>query len=243
MALPFTMAVIVSWDYPEVTRFLIPFLPLLAATLWLEGKWVVGQLAAAARARRSALEAAFAGGIGVALCVLGLGIAWNAVTNPDRARQNKLSVDRAALLAEKREAYAWLRQNAPAEARVVAGEDGCLYLYTGRQAMAHIALQRAGAYEETFLYQDLLYMTDVAKAIDAPYWVGSSDDSEKQWVAAKPFLAARFSEIESVLPEVFRSSHGHVQIYGLGCVRHPEDLACQAADRVLFPADRENPRP
>jgi 4-amino-4-deoxy-L-arabinose transferase-like glycosyltransferase len=242
-ALPFTVAVILSWDYPEVQRFLIPFLPLLAASLWLEGKWIAAQLAAALRVRRSAFERAFAAGLGVAMCACGLGIAWNFVADEDRAAQRRSSIDRAALFAEKREAYDWLRQNAPEDARVVAGEDGSLYLYTGRQAMAHIALQRAGAYDETYMQEDLKHMTDVAKAIGAQYWLAASDDSDKQWVAAKPFLTARFSEIENAVPEVFRSSGGHVRIYGLGCVQHPEVPACQAADRVLFPIGSENPSP
>lgn len=243
VALPFTAAVMISWDYPEVMRFLLPFLPLLAATLWLEGKWIAGELAAALRARKSAANTALAAGLGVAFCALVLGIAWNALANSDRAMLRDLSVNRAALLAEKREAYQWLAQNAPADARVVAGEDGCLYLYTGRQAMAHIALQRASAYDETYLRDDLLHMTDVAKAIDAQYWVGAFDDSDKQWVAAKPFLERRFSEIEGALPELFRSSGGHVRIYGAGCVRHPEDAACRAADHVLFPGGGENTKP
>ena len=242
-ALPYTVAVIISWDYPEVQRFLIPFLPLFAASLWIEGKWSAAQLAAAMRVRRSALETAFAAGLGVAICAFGLGIAWNFVANEDRAEQRRSSIDRAALLAEKREAYDWLRRNAPEDARVVAGEDGSLYLYTGRLAMAHIALQRAGAYDEAYMREDLEHVTDVAKAIGAQYWLAAPDDSDKQWMAAKPFLAARFCEIENALPEVFRSSGGHVRIYGLGCVQHPEVPACQANDRALFPMGSENLSP
>ena len=81
--------------------------------------------------------------------------------------------------------------------------------------MAPIALRRAGAYDPVYLQQDLEHMTDVAAAIGAAYWLASSDDSDKQWVAAKPFLAERLHEIESGLPELFRSSDGHVRIYGL----------------------------
>jgi len=199
-ALPFTVAIILLWDYPEVRRFLIPFLPLLVASLWLEGKWIAAQLATALRVRRTALEIAFVAGLRLALCAGGLGIAWNFVANKDRASQRRFSFDRAALLKEKREAYAWIRQNTPEDGRVVAGEDGSLYLYTGRQAMAHIALQRAGAYDDAYLRKDLEHMTDVAKAIGAQYWLASSDDSDKQWVAANPFLAARYEEIEGALP-------------------------------------------
>jgi hypothetical protein len=174
----------------------------------------------------------------IALCAGGAGIAWNSIANKDRAALRTASRDRAALLEEKRQAYNWILQNTAPDARVVAGEDAALYLYTGRQAIAHIALRRSGAYEEAYLQEDLAHITDVAKAIGAQYWVGSSDDSEKQWVSAKAPLAARFKEVEDVLPEVFRSNSGRVRIYSLGCVQHPEAPSCEHAAHILFPQDR-----
>ncbi|HLJ23813.1 MAG TPA: hypothetical protein VKT71_06865 [Candidatus Acidoferrales bacterium] len=234
-ALPFTVAAIFFWDFPEVRRFLIPFLPLLAAALWLEGKWIAGQLFAAMRTRKTRVERAFAAALLAALCAGGLGIAWNFAANKDRAELRRTSLNRGALLVEKREAYDWIRRNAPEGARAVAGEDGSFYLYTGRQAMAHIALQRAGAYDDAYLQNDLAHVTDVARAIGAQYWLASPDDSDKQWRAAKPPLAARYNEVEEVLPELFRSSGGQVRIYGLGCVQRPDMPECQVADRVLFP--------
>ncbi len=236
-ALPFYVAVILSWNYPEILRFLIPFLPLFAASLWLEGKWIAGKLTAAIRSPRPLIERLFAAVLGVAMAALALGMVWNFAVG-DRAQLHRLSRSRAALLAEKREAYAWLRRNSSGDARAVAGEDGCLYLYTGRQAMSYIALLPAGAYEPARLQKDLDHMTDVAQAIGAEYWLASPDDSDKQWKAAKPLLAARLDQIESVLPELFRSGGGHVQIYGLPCVQHPEDPSCRSAHRVLFPLDR-----
>ncbi len=238
-ALLFTLGIIFAWNYPEVQRFLIPFFPLLAASLWLEGKWIAAQLCAALRTRKSMFEKAFAAVMLVVLCAGGLGIAWNFLANADRAALQQTSMERAHLLEEKREAYEWLRRNAPQDARAAAGEDAALYLYTGIQAMSHIALQRAGAYDDAYLQDDLKHMTDVAQAIGAQYWIASSDDSDKQWVAAKPLLAARYKEIEGVLPELFRSSAGHVRIYSLACVQQPDVSACQTADRVLFPTDHE----
>jgi len=228
-ALPLTFAVILAWDYPEVQRFLIPFLPLLAAALWIEAKWIARKLFAALRAPRPTLERIFAAALALVFFAGALGVAWNFGFDADRATQRRASVERGALLAQKREGYEWLRQNSSPDARVVAGEDGALYLYTGRQAMAHIALQRAGAYDDAYLQVDLNHMTDVAKAIDAQYWFAASDDSDKQWLAAKPFLAERFKEIESALPEVFRSSDGRVRIYDLTCLQHPEISACKSA--------------
>jgi hypothetical protein len=235
-ALLLTIAVICMWDYPEVQRFLIPFLPLLAASVWSEAKWIAARLSAAMRAPRAGIERVSAAAMAIVLCAFALGIGWNVAADADRAALRSSSEQRAKLLVEKREAYDWLRQNAPPDARVVAGEDAALYLYTGRQAMAHIALQRAGAYDHAYLEEDLDHLTDVAQAIHAQYWFASSDDSDKQWVAAKPLLAARFSEVEGVLPERFRSSGGRVRIYGLGCVQHPQVPECREADEVLFPS-------
>jgi len=84
--------------------------------------------------------------------------------------------------------------------------------------MTSIEPRSAGAHDPAYLREDLAHMGDVGAAIGATYWVGSSDDSDKQWVAAKPLLAARLEEIENGLPEIFRSSGGHVRIYALGRV-------------------------
>jgi hypothetical protein len=233
-ALLFTIAAILAWDYAQVQRFLIPFLPLLSASLWLEGKNWAKQLAAALRPRAERILAAAAA---AALGALALGIAWNFIANKDRAGQRQAGAERGALLAEKQQAYDWFRQHAPDDARAIAGEDGSFYLYTGRQAMAPIELRRAGAYDSVYLQQDLAHMTDVAAAIGAAYWLASSDDSDKQWVAAKPFLAERLGEIESGFPELFRSSAGHVRIYGLACLQHPD---CRPMSGALRLAGRLN---
>jgi len=234
-ALPFYLAVVLMWDYPEIKRFLIPFLPLIAASLWYGGKEIARGLATAIRAPRPMYERVMAGTASVVATALALGMAWNFVF-ADRADMIKKSEDAASLLAEKKEAYAWLRANSAPDARVVAGEDVAVYLYTGRQAMSHIALVPAGAYEPALIRADLAHLTDVARAIGAGYWIASPDDSEKQRRDAKPLLATRFAEIESVLPELFRSSGGRVKIYGTNCILHPQDSSCASADPILFPS-------
>src|SRR5208282_3941900 len=93
--------------------------------------------------------------------------------------------------------------------------------------------------EPARLQYDLDHITDVAREIGAEYWVATPDDSDKQWVAAKGPLESRLVQVESVLPEVFRSSAGRVRVYALPCIRHPEEPACETADRVLFPTRSE----
>jgi hypothetical protein len=234
-ALMLYVGIILLWDYPEIQRFLIPFLPLFAIALWLEAKWIVSELRSFIRNSRNLTEKAIAMALSLAGGALATIIIWNFVANRDRTQLQDAARKRSLLLAEKLEVYDWIRQNTKPNARIVAGEDGCMYLYTGRQSMSFIALSRAAAYDPSRLQIDLDHMTDVAQAIDAQYWVASSDDSDKEWKSAKPFVAARLNQIESVLPELFRSSAGHVRIYDPYCIQKPEASACTAVDGVLFP--------
>jgi hypothetical protein len=236
-ALMLYIGIILVWDYPEIQRFLIPFLPLFAIALWLEAKWIVSELRSFIRNSRNPTEKAIAMALSLAGGALATIIIWNFVANGDRTQLQDAARKRSLLLAEKLEAYDWIRQNTKPNARVVAGEDGCLYLYTGRQSMSFIALSRAAAYDPSRLQIDLDHMTDVAQAIDAQYWVASTDDSDKEWKSAKPLVAARLNQIESVLPELFRSSAGHVRIYDPYCIQKPEDSGCIAVDGVLFPME------
>ena len=234
-ALLFTIAAILAWDYAQVQRFLIPFLPLLSACLWLEGKNWAKQLAAVPAAPKSRKNPC--GGRSGRAGSSGAGnrMEFHCQQGSRRAAAGRRGTRRPP--AEKQQAYDWFRQHAPDDARVIAGEDGSFYLYTGRQAMAPIVLRRAGAYDSAYMEEDLNRMMDVAKAIGASYWLASSDDSDKQWVAAKPFLAERLGEIESGFPELFRSSAGHVRIYGLPCLQHPD---CRPMSGALRPAGRLN---
>jgi hypothetical protein len=238
-ALPFYALVILAWDFVEVQRFLIPFLPLFAVSFWLGGKWIASELVATLRRSRSLVERSFAATFGMILAILALGLAWNLAANHDRAKLRLLSRTREALLVEKLEAYNWLRRNSAVDARVIAGEDGSVYLYTNRQSMSYMVLSRIGLFDPTRFRYDLDHITDVAREIHAAYWMAIPNDNERQWVSARIPLESRLLQVESVLPEVFRSGAGHVHIYALPCIRHPEDPACEKADRVLFPSHTE----
>ncbi len=240
--LPFYFVMVLLWDYPDWRRFIICFLPLFAAALWLEGKRAIGRCLISIRENRSTGDKAVAATALVALLALAFSIAINLVTG-ERSSLRDLTRDRASLLAEKREAYDWLRANAPQDARVIAGEDVCVYLYTGRQAMTSLAFLHAGAYDDTIFQRDLDHITDVARAIGAKYWLASPDDSDKQWVAAKPRMEARLQEVESVLPELFRSTGGRVKIYALPCIEDPATPSCEASERVLFPWQHRSVNP
>jgi hypothetical protein len=238
VALLLYLALVLVWNYPDWDRFLIPFLPLLTASLWEEGKWIAAETSHRVLNERRGLSRIAALSFAVALTALTLTIGWNFVTNRDRTKLLSDSRARGQLLIEKRQAYDWLRRNAPKDSRIIAAEDGCSYLYTGRQSMGHISFLPVGIYYPEQLQSDLNHLTDVATAIKATYWLGSTDDSDSQWKGAKPQLAARVSEIEAVLPELFRSTSGNVRVYGLGCLQNRQDASCQSVEHVLFPEGR-----
>jgi 4-amino-4-deoxy-L-arabinose transferase-like glycosyltransferase len=233
-ALPFYLAAMLLWNFSLADRLLVPFLPLLAAGLWLEGRHAFGMVRAALVEKRAASEKIIAAGLGLGLVALAGAVAWNYVGGA-RSIMAARSQERGALLQEKREAYDWLRQHSPGGARVIAEEDVSLYLYTGRLAARPVALSPAGIFEPARLDAQLERMCDTARAIGADYWVISDDDFGMAWPKAIPKARAREQELEQVLPLVFRSRERHVRIYSLGCVNHPEYPACRAADRVLFP--------
>jgi hypothetical protein len=241
IALLFYTAVVLAWNYPDWDRFLIPFLPLFAACLWIEAKWVARELSREIRSDHSPGTRVAALGIGFALTALAVAILWNFATNRDRQNLLAISRARAQLIIEKRQAYQWLRHNSPDDSRIVSGEDGCVYLYTGRQSMAYIAMLPIGIYEPEQMRSDLNHITDVASAIGATFWMGSTDDGDKQLKGDRPYLAARLDEVEAVLPELFRSGSGNVRIYGLGCLQNPQEPSCRSAGHVLFPEGINRP--
>jgi hypothetical protein len=231
---PFYVAVMLVWNFSLADRLLLPFLPLFAAGLWFEGRHLFGVVRAGLAGGRAAPEKIVAAALGVGLAALAGGIGWN-YAGGARSIIEARSRQRAALLVEKREAYAWLRGHSPADARVIADEDAMLYLYTGRQAARPVILSPAGIFEPARLKAQLAGICDTAQAIGAEYWVMSDDDFALAWPKAIGKARAREGELEQALPLAFRSGEGHVRIYSLGCVQHPDDPACRAADPVLFP--------
>ena len=147
------------------------------------------------------------------------------------------SQQRGALLVEKREAYDWISNHTPADARIIAYEDAVMYLYTWRQALRPIAFSTAAYYEPERLHVTIDHIADVARAIDANCWIVSDDDFELEWREAASQARNRVHELEKVLPLLFKSQNGHVRIYGLDCLRNPKQPSCSQADRLLFPSD------
>jgi hypothetical protein len=234
--LPCYAALVMFWNFPDVLRYFIPFLPLFAIGLSHEGKHIIGMARTTLAKGHPLFEKAIAASLGVVVVGLTSGILLNYVVGLRRviARQSR---DRGELLREKREAYDWISSHTARETRVIAYEDAVVYLYTGRQSLRPIAFTTAEYYEPTRINVVLKHIADVARAIEAQYWIISDDDFGDEWPDATLKTRTRLSELEKVLPLVFRSRRGQVRVYGLGCVQNPGSSPCAAADYVLFPAD------
>lgn len=241
-ALPFYLGVLLLWNYPFGDRFLLPFLPLFVAGLWIEGEFLLGMARATIVKHRPMTEQILAAALGVGVAALSFGMVLNYVGGMRRSIDDKMK-DRAALLQEKRESYDWLIRSTAPDVRVIAYEDVTVFLYTGRTAIRPTMFTTAEFYDPARLQVSLAHLTDVAKAVEGDYWLTSDDDFDVDWPDATRRATNRMTEIEHVLPRVFRSREGRVSIYSLQCVRHPDDPSCQLADHVLFSSDDWNLNP
>jgi hypothetical protein len=213
-ALPCYAAIILFWNYPISTRFLLPFIPLFAAGLWLEGKHAIGLMRETVASKKSAIDRFISLALAVLLAAFAGTMAWNYVTGM-RTQICRQSADRAALLEEKRGAYQWLSENTASDAKVIAYEDANVFLYTGRTAMRPLVFTSADFYDPQSLKTTSTHMTDVPFALRADYWLFSDDDYGIDWPEAFVAAHTQMVEVEQVLPLVYRSNIGRVRVYRL----------------------------
>ncbi len=238
-ALTFYCMAIVLWDYPEFERFFMPFLPLMAAGLWIEGRYLMKRIGLALRDGSVNAERPAAIFLSAAVVVMFLNISWFFWRGAISIR--RASELRSTMLQEKREAYSWLRENSSTDSRVIAYDDASLFLYSGRQAMQPVIFAPAGIMRAELLNADLRCIVEGARVLRASYWLISDDDFYREWEPASSRGRTREREIENVLPEVFRSANEHVRIYALGCARHLDEPACRPVSSTLFPSADGNP--
>jgi hypothetical protein len=217
-------AILLLWNYPSMTRFLLPFVPLFCLGLWVEGKRLVGLIGGALRAGRLG-ERVLAGVMAAGMAALAGAVVWN--TWQFYQPQPALEQQAAGLREDKAQAYDWIRKNTLREDRIVAFEDGRVYLYTGRQSVMPIAFSTEYLYthDPRALERDLAHMADTAAVVQAHYWLTSLDDfilADEQAQAAK----ARVAHLMSGLPEVYRSPDGWVGVYDISCLLQPQHAPC-----------------
>lgn len=213
-------AILLLWPYPQMYRFLLLFVPLFFAAYYVELKWLVGAITENLKSNLPPSKKIPAIGLSAALLATGM-IAVRNNTHTARVELHDRIDRRSSILAEKLQAYEWIRQHTDANTKIVAFEDVMLYLYTGRQAMRPISFLPSCCVsdESSILQTDLSRILDVPKHIHAAYWLMSDDYFDDE--GSIPPIHARIIELQSELPLVFRSSEGHVQIYDLSKINPP----------------------
>jgi len=132
----FSSAILLVWHFPPNERFTLPLLPLCLAGLFVEVRNVYGMIRQVMA--KPAKDQKVAGGLIAVLGLLAIGVSVS------RHLESDFSVIPAGYaqgridLAEKRQAYTWMTQNLPAEARVMAYDDPTLYLFTGRASIHRV---------------------------------------------------------------------------------------------------------
>ena len=239
MSVPYVL-IVVAWPYPIMERFLFPFLPIFLLALVLESQRLVSLALKNLRAPASMANRILAAGICAVLAGYSAFAGWNYFV---RDRQQLLAAERAHAnsLAQRNEAYAWIREQTPADARIVAYEDILLFLYCKRQALRPIALLPATAYSNMYgsdspdQSKDLAEMADAPRDAGATYWLVTADDFGLDAEPANTL--GRQEEIVALFPLVFRSSQGYARLYESSCLQDATREDCKKAQAVLFPTN------
>ena len=204
--------VFLLWSYPDVSRFSLPFWPLLVVGVWTEGRQVVRVI----RSTLSKSPAMFENGLGLAmglvLATLVCGVVANSVAGV-RTAVERISRDRQELLRDKLECYDWIRRNTDPSDRLVAYEDAVAYLYTGRETVRPTIFTTDEFYEPKRLSQEASHFSDVAQAIQARYWLLAADDFNREWPAALELKQNDLRRMQRELQLVFQGSRGTAAVH------------------------------
>jgi hypothetical protein len=233
-ALPFYCVIILAWPYPLMGRFLLPFLPLFLAGLWIELRRLGEILGAPFRGIAPASEKCVAGVLGALLMALLVFAGWNGLVR-ERRRLVARSAERGKAVEGQLQAYQWVSEHTAPGDLILAYEDPLLYLYTGRQAARPATISPAFVYLGTqeSLWADSAHLADTGRSIGARFWMTSDEDFSME--GNTRVIRDRMAEIKKVLPLVFHSSDNTVQIYDSSCVAAPQSAECDAVASVLFP--------
>jgi|HubBroStandDraft_6_1064221.scaffolds.fasta_scaffold07518_7 hypothetical protein len=225
--------IVVSW-LPTPERFLVPFIPVFFAALWLEMPRLWALCRANLRSGVPWLQRTLATALA---CIFVYALAftgWNYLVGDPRDLQQNSALQ-AHALEEKKQAYQWIRDNTGPNDRIAAWEDGLMYLYTGRQGLRPFVPLPQDFYmdDRESLRRDLAHMCDAPRHAGVRYWLTSNDDFPGQ--SGVDRIDARMAEIAAVLPVVFRSGENHVQIHDTSCLTDLDRADCRAAAPILFP--------
>ena len=234
-ALPFYCVIVLAWPYPLMGRFLLPFLPLFLAGVWIELRRLAGMLRGSLGRAAPAGQKCLAATVGVLAALLLSLTAWKSLIS-ERRELLAYGIERGRVLEEQQQGYQWIREHAGPQDRIIAYEDPLLYLYTGRQAARPATISPAFVYleKDDSLWRDADQIADTAHSIGARYWMTTGNDFAME--GNTRVIADRMMKIKGALPLLFRSSGGNVQIHDSECAANPQSSQCAAPARILFPA-------
>lgn len=206
--------------FPSVPgRYLLPFAPLFFAGLVLEGRHIGSLVVRRLRQGGGRDERVAAWILGLGALVLAATVTINyAYVIPHGFAT--VGVYRQENLADERGAYAWLRRHAATDARVIAKEDGLIYLYTGRLAVRPITTLPEAFYlhDPRYAERDAAHLSDVARHIGASYWLTTPYDYLRERKADRALLLRNESALLATARTVYRSPDGRVVLYDTRCL-------------------------
>lgn len=210
---PLYLLVILAYPF-NPGRYLLPFGPLFFAGLWLEGRHIVGVIAGRLKQSCGRDERAASGILAAGAIVLAAIIAINYGYSLPQKIEN-LGTSHEKILADEQVVYQWLRQHAASDARIIALEDGLTYLYTGRKSVRSIFCISEGYYVtgSEYIQHDASRLGDVARHVNASYWLTTPYDYPLQTPRNRALLIAKQRELLETAPVVYRSPDGQIVLY------------------------------
>ena len=221
--------ILLLWNYPIYDRFLIPFLPLIVLGVIVEVRRVMRVILNGLQSdpmdRIAALPVA---GVLLALVLVAGYNYWHY-----RSDLMELSRHRVKLNTERREVYDWISQHTSASARIIAYEDGLVYLYTGRQSVRPVAITTECYYqpERTRCVSDFSEMGTWLGYVSAMYWLSDTDDLEFEGQRRfRPEVQKHIADLKAIMRPIFVSSKGSVILYDTTCLIDTDHRVCRKKD-------------
>ena len=210
----FYLPIILIWNYALMSRFLLPFVPLFLWGATVEFGGLGKTIAQTVRSDKPFADRAVASVMALALVGL-LGHAAHRYTWSVPQGLNRILDRRAEAAGAKRAAYAWLREHAELNDRVISYEDPSLYLHSGLQGMRPMSFSTEAFFrqDELILERDLARLSETPAAIGARFWLVSDDDFANE--TADQEVREAVSKLVTQWPEVFVSDDASVRIHDI----------------------------
>ncbi len=208
-------------------RYLVPFLPLFLAGVWVEGKRLLHLALEKLKSGPAFAERVLAGALVLSCLALVATVAVNyALSIPSGVAE--IAIRNRRLLADQTGAFSWIRDHASPKARIVADLYGRTYLYTGRPTVLAEETRMQAFYlnDPRYAEGDAAHLADVARHINADYWLVGPYDFLFESHAGTAILRAREKQLLAGSPVVFQSADGAVRLYDVRCLFAKPNGAC-----------------